>query len=559
MTNSTPWADFVAVLQDRVKNKGACDDALVQPAVDSLAEGQIAHGFALAGLLGELAMLKALAIRLKGDLVELQDVGGVLTVARVAIIDGQPFPMAPVEIDVDLIDDQILDAFHSQVSLKDILLTIRASTGEDFCQPSAWTRQILRHDNAYWNQFSQSRRLDGWPGTKPPHLTAEGVLQQPELAIALLLSKQEEGIPESWFRDMICLADPAMISIYPDDLVPFTTQCRIANRKAAGCEAGELSQEEALALPEEELDARLRHGSVNFQLRRADGSINPTDAALIYQYLPRNAVLHDTAVINNGQVYCRTTPEFLLRFPHVANQETLTASVETLKDTVPVHVLRGYSFTEGLYKPAEQVVGVYQISRECQRSGFIHRAVMKHLHPELKNRIATHLKTRDAGGVDFETYLGLMKAFGVKPGEVAILVDPHPSDLEGIIASPQQLHAGGMINFTRQPADDAEREMMDVLLEICPADILIGGVPKGIEVERLTSFLTSEKQYSDRQLAALYLLMRQHPIQFFVERCTAPEHWERLHEGFGTDAMEPYITRAPESVQTGMALDTLGL
>lgn len=418
-----------------------------------------------------------------------------------------------------------------------------------------------------------------------PVLSASGVDHRELIAV---LKAKREGLPSSWFEDLLCWATPDMVTKHADDLHPLYSAVRgiLAKPGHAGefeVPFHELRGEflESVAVTDKQaLSVLGGHEKAPLEDMFASGA-RPDGVLMSLRYglqrPGRKTVVRDKHALTNfadesmrrgliekpGYVLCRATVSFLDQFPNSgicpADLASLNVAMETFFPFASALDDRDSLEKEVSLDAAKPPIGAVLTNSHGHDAPDVFPNLIKYLKGPLLDYLI-QLEMRNAESLGLIN--ALQQEFELKGPELNV----HLEGMDLLNAYNKNLSLPKGCNVTaRMPVSMAKRfdhgAMLNRLLANADGPVILEGKNTSMPVEQAFDELTQTRgaQLAGHEAMALKAIIHFNGLEAVQGLCQAPEHWELVFDIFGPAAMEPLILELPEKLQTKLAVSGFDL
>jgi hypothetical protein len=488
-----------------------------------------------------------------------------------------PFDQTLNGISVEVDHSEFASKAKSPAAIKAILALIDEFQMKGLMETGPVAPWLL--NGSEFNPFLMRHNVSEFTGVLPALI--DGVLAQPELAIALRAESSKTSTPEA-YKPMLCWASQSMLEQFPNNLAPLEHVQEVIGfgsmkdwREACG-------QPGALDFSKIE---------VGIQATQSCSEVVPYLQQCMTPQASKYGFEDD-----QGRHLCETTADFLLQFPALdCDDDNLKAAFTFTANYCPIDIMA----VQAIAVCREQF-GVYQ-SRDflipTQKETMEHSfdflfSALGDTHP-LHERVR-NLMTRDqwvhlfkkASNVSPESMVGLYQAFGVDNTGAGLSLNA--SDFEVLVAGGYQFSSQTINHSDSRFFDDhvlnGDLNSRPSVFLIFTAGMMlgsIGAIQKYREVYRnilrTNLWPTSDKPPNDISQALKLSLgySLKNPVKhqalalnaYFlnagVEACAAavrsPRHWMTLAHVFSAQELKPYLAEMPLDAKGRVLEDGLGL
>lgn len=558
MAKSQAWMDLTEKGLEERSNMVAMGvkqlsfDAILR--IKNIPTLEVAPAFIWAVLVGDADVAEALADRLRGDTVVLSSEDGRYFVQRLPTGTGQPLDYPEIEVDNHSFDGNRLLLCNSSTNLLRLMALASAVTGQDLMQRSEVTRIFTRGRDEEWMPQEVDLKGPGRVRMQFPHLSG-GQLKRCELAVAMARRQADAGAFGSWFEPMLCVVDNADLELYSGHLKPVDHKLKVEGYDADLAAVVEYTPDEIALLTPEKLIELLQTHDYSFIPVGRNEPLTAPDLATLRNLGGNRAVVMSQK--KRGQTLCLTNLRFLLSLPHEPVQRQVDNLYHgTLVEFVPVNLLKATAFGSAQ---------IQAVTYRAKGAKVLHRrevgfnslqALLQHLPRSYFDALVESARPSD---LEFEEYLALAGVLGYRDRPYNFAFPVTRSNIDAFKRFDLRLPAGTQVNLQHGEKDNVSQEELDFLLELCDGQVHFNGLSQELATDGLYERLTTDKAYriEGGPRLALFLLMRRHSIEGFIQRCETAEHGEALHEVFGTEGLLPYMDLLKDNVHTRMAVDVL--
>ncbi|MBB4867431.1 hypothetical protein HNP46_006344 [Pseudomonas nitritireducens] len=558
MAKSQAWMDLTEKGLEERSNmvamvvKQLSFDAILR--IKNIPTLEVAPAFIWAVLVGDADVAEALADRLRGDTVVLRGEDGRYFVQRLPTGTGQQLEYPEIEVDNHSFDGNRLLLCNSSENLLRLMALASAVTGQDLMQRSEVTRIFTRGRDEEWMPKEVDLKGPGRVRMQLPYVSG-GQLNRCELAVAMARRQADAGAFGAWFEPMLCVVDDADLERYAGHLKPIDHKLKVEGYDGDLQTVVEYTPAEIQELSPEKLNELLQTHEYIFSPVGRDEPLTAPDLATLRNLGGNRAVVMSQK--KQGQTLCLTNLSFLLGLPH----EPVRRQVDniyhgTLAEFVPVDLLKASAFGSAKIQAVTYRAKGTKVLHHREVGYRSLLALQQHLPVTYFDAL---VESARPDHLEFEEYLALAGILGYRDRPYNFAFPVTRTNVDAFKKFELRLPAGSSVNLQHGEKDNVSQEELDFLLELCDGQVHFNGLSQELSTDGLYERLTTDKAYriEGGPRLALFLLMRRHSIEEFIQHCETPEHGEALHEVFGTEGLLPYMDLLKDNVHTRMAVDVL--